>query len=541
METYLIYFLKASIGIILFYLLYQFVLRKETFYTSNRIYLIIGLILAVLLPIFPVTYISPAAMLNNSEFFTFDSQTLPIVLSSNSDINNEEGFWQLATIISSLYIIGASFFFLRLLLQTAFLLLKFSVGEKLQIEGVTVINQKHKIMPFSFFKVVFIHIKEYSKEELSNIIAHEKVHIQERHWVDLLIVELLTVVFWINPIVWLYEKSIKQNHEYLADQGVLLAGYNPGHYQALLINQLMGVKVMGFTNNLNFSLNKKRMEMMKKEKSPGFKKVKLLLLLPVIAGLMFAFAKPVVIVNSEDIDPNEDQLVSAKGEKIDHDNYFSQQEGSIVSIKGTVKSEDNVPLKYAIVMQENSSNGCVVDESGEFQMDVPEGANLEISYLGYKTVTSTVSHQKNTDHSYSFVMEKGVVNIKLPEFKSVEIKMQLPPPPPPMFGRYDKDLRTMSAKRLPFYKYGGIPIFARDIRYEVRRILNQTDNRGKVLVGFTIDLKGKVQNPHIIKSAGSNFLDDSAVEIITKLDDWSIGYQGCNKVSVDFSVPISFN
>ena len=71
------------------------------------------------------------------------------------------------------------------------------------MEGVSVIDIKGKAMPFSFFNHVIINIKAYSKEELSHIIAHEKVHIQERHWVDLLIIELLTVVFWMNPIVWL--------------------------------------------------------------------------------------------------------------------------------------------------------------------------------------------------------------------------------------------------------------------------------------------------------------------------------------------------
>ena len=279
---------------------------------------------------------------------------------------------------------------------------------------------------------------------------------------------------------------------------------------------------------------------MKKEKSPRFKKVKLLIILPIVAGLMFAFAKPVIILNHDDVDPKLDQFVSAKGEKIDQEKFISQQEDNIVKIKGTVKNEDNDPLKYAIVMQENSSNGSVVDENGEFELDTPQGANLVITYLGYKTINSTVTHQKNTDHSYSFVMEKGVVNIKLPEITSFEIKMQLPPPPPPMFGRYDKDVKTQSSKRWPYYKYGGIPILALDIRHEVLKILPQTENRGEVLVGFTIDLNGKVQRPHIIKSAGSKFLDDSAVEIITKLDDWSKGYQGCKNVAADFSVPIKF-
>ena len=271
MENFLIYLLKASTGIMLFYLFYYLVLRKETFYVSNRLYLIAGLILAIILPAFPVSYTTPVALINNSDFFTMNENPIGDFVISNTSESESLSFWNNpALILSSIYLLGAGFFLFRLIFQTAFVAIQLRNGKKMLIDEVTVINIKRKIMPFSFFNAVIINIQEYSKEELSNIIAHEKVHIQERHWVDLLIIELLTVVFWINPIVWLYEKSIKQNHEYLADQGVLLAGYHPGQYRALLINQLMGVKILGLTNNLNFSLNKKRMEMMKKDKSPRF-------------------------------------------------------------------------------------------------------------------------------------------------------------------------------------------------------------------------------------------------------------------------------
>ena len=73
MENFLIYLLKASTGIVLFYLFYYLVLRKETFYVSNRLYLIAGLVLAVLLPAFPVSYTTPVALINNSNFFAINT------------------------------------------------------------------------------------------------------------------------------------------------------------------------------------------------------------------------------------------------------------------------------------------------------------------------------------------------------------------------------------------------------------------------------------------------------------------------------------
>jgi beta-lactamase regulating signal transducer with metallopeptidase domain len=302
MDTFSIYFLQATIGIVLFYFLYLLFLKKDTFYHTNRYFLLAGLILATLLPLFPVSYASSVTLMNNADFFSLTeiAAASDVVQGPDTQIRAGSGmhYWDW---LLGLYLAGMAFFFMRLAWQTMRISWKIRHSEYQYINGIKIINQ-HATAPFSFFNVVFIDIQKYSERELSNILAHEKVHIQERHWIDLLIIELLSVLFWINPVVWLYEKSIKQNHEYLADQGVLLAGYHPGQYQALLINQLMGVKVLGFAHNLNFSLNKKRMKMMKKEKSPWASKMKLLLALPIIALLVFAFSKEEYVYETEQND-----------------------------------------------------------------------------------------------------------------------------------------------------------------------------------------------------------------------------------------------
>lgn len=536
MENFLIYLLKASIGILLFYLFYYLVLRKETYYVSNRMYLIFGLILAVLLPAFPVSYETRMAFISNSNFFTLNENSIAEFNILNTEEPGSIPFWSNPILVfSTIYLLGAGFFLLRLALQTAFVQIQFRHGKRMVLEGVSVIDIKRKIMPFSFFNNVIINIQEYSKEELSNIIAHEKVHIQERHWVDLLIIELLTVVFWINPIVWLYEKSIKQNHEYLADQGVLLAGYNPGQYQALLINQLMGVKILGLTNNLNFSLNKKRMEMMKKEKSSGIKKVKLLVILPVIAGLMFAFAEPELVIEQEQAD-----FVTIKGANVNQDGFVSLTGNEVIKVKGYIVDENGEPLTGANVILKGTNTGTVVDKNGEFKMETPKKFTLVVSFVGYKTTQGSFGSKNGESMEVMMNMKKGVFNIELPDVSGENVNMQAPPPPPPKVDDADKDKVFMIVEEMPYYSNGGMTKLALDIRKEIDWVVEKTNDRGEVIVGFTVSASGNILNPQVVKSANSNMLDASAVKIIAKLDNWNPGVQRGKKVPVDLTVPIKF-
>ncbi len=522
METYFIYFLQTSFGIVLFYILYLLLLKNETFYHTNRYFLIAGLICAALLPLFPISYASPIAMMNNADFFSLaEVSAVPdsgnvLYIQTRTDSGLLYAEWLLG-----IYLAGMAFFFIRLVWQTIRISWKIRHSECQMIDGVKVINQ-HTTLPFSFFNVVFIDIQEYSERELSNIIAHEKVHIQERHWVDLLIIELLTVLFWINPVVWLYEKSIKQNHEYLADQGVLLAGYSPGQYQALLINQLMGVKVLGFAHNLNFSLNKKRMEMMKKKKSPGFKKVKLLITLPVVAILIFAFAKPDYIIVDE-----FDASLPVQ-ESID--------EKEMISVKGIVIDEDGSPMTGANVILKDTNTGTVVDRQGEFEIDIPSDGTLVVSFLGYKTVSANLPLNGNVE----IKMEKRTFNIELPDVNDPNFKMQLPPPPPPKdMEKQDNNLYRVF-ENMPFYTNGGMSGLALDLKKEIKRVLDKTKDRGEAMVGFTVAANGKIVNPHITKSANSEMLDASAIKIIAKLDNWWAAIQRDKRVPVDLAVPVKF-
>jgi TonB family protein len=535
MDTFSIYFLQATIGIVLFYFLYLLFLKKDTFYHTNRYFLLAGLILATLLPLFPVSYASSVTLMNNADFFSLTeiAAASDVVQGPDTQIRAGSGmhYWDW---LLGLYLAGMAFFFMRLAWQTMRISWKIRHSEYQYINGIKIINQ-HATAPFSFFNVVFIDIQEYSERELSNIIAHEKVHIRERHWIDLLIIELLAVLFWINPVVWLYERSIKQNHEYLADQGVLLAGYSPGQYQALLINQLMGVKVLGFAHNLNFSLNKKRMEMMKKEKSPWASKMKLLLALPIIALLVFAFAK------------KEYVMVDAENTSIDVQTEIDEGiiTNDLITVKGKVTDIEGNPMTGANVIVKGTNNGTVVDRQGQFLLETPRKFTLLISYVGYKTTETSFTFKdlEKKDGMVGISMKKSVFNLKLPQIGNKEELIngeiiEVAPPSPKKAK--DKEIFTI-VEDMPYYGQSGMYELATDLQKQTARVMEKSKDRGEVVVGFTVSSNGAIVNPHIIKSSESKMLDASALKIIQSLDRWRPGVQRGKKVPVDLTVPVNFN
>jgi TonB family protein len=503
-------------------LLYLLLLKNEAFYKTNGFFLLGGLILAFFLPLFPISIVSPIAIMNNSEFFSLAEYPGIVQMQSAGEMQAQQSarfpWWNL---LLWFYLAGLTLFLVRLVWQTLGILWKIRHVGYQNIDGAKVIDWK-TTTPFSFFNVVFIDIQEYSERELSNIIAHEKVHIRERHWIDLLIIELLAVLFWVNPVVWLYEKSIKQNHEYLADQGVLLAGYSPGQYQALLINQLMGVKVLGFAHNLNFSLNKKRMEMMKKEKSPGASKMKLLLALPVIALLVFAFAKKEYAVLNE----TEPSVIISQ-----------THEQDLTIVNGVVLTSEKVPMEGANIVIQETTTGTITNEKGEFKIESPSDATLVVSFIGYESRKVKISDSKKSN--LEIVLKEGVFNIEFPE-KTGDKMVNSPPPPPPLKTKSGEEIMVV-VEDMPVYKNGGMYKLALDIRENTASIVAKTSDRGEAIVGFTVEANGKVTNAHIVQSANSTVLDKSALEIVRNLDNWNPGVQRGKPVKVNLTVPVNFN
>ena len=285
----------------------------------------------------------------------------------------------------------------------------------------------------------------------------------------------------------------------------------------------MGVKVLGFAHNLNFSLNKKRMEMMKKEKSPGVNKMKLLLALPVIALLVFAFAQPEYVAVNE-IPSTESDLTNNVSET--------------VLVKGFVKTEDGLPLVGASIVLKKTTIGTITDSKGNFEINAPKDGILVVSYIGYETQSINIKSSGNTSGFIGVKMKEGIFNILFPENNEKMNEPNTTPPPPPA-EKSGEEIMVI-VEDMPIYKNGGLNQLGRDIQEEAGKVMKTIQDRGEAMVGFTVSAEGKVTNLHIIKSAKSKQLDDSALKIIQKLDNWTPGVQRGKPVKVNLSVPVKF-
>lgn len=167
-------------------------------------------------------------------------------------------------------------------------------GEKIVQEGYTfVLTDNERFAPFSWVKYIVISRSDYEYNRPA-IAAHEKKHIACRHWIDLLIAQVVCIINWFNPAAWLMREELMLVHEYQADMAVIDSGHNPQEYQMLLIKKAVGERFPSLANSLNHSKLKKRITMMYKEKSGVGRKLKALTLVPMFALALSVVAVPAV-------------------------------------------------------------------------------------------------------------------------------------------------------------------------------------------------------------------------------------------------------
>ena len=193
---------------------------------------------------------------------------------------------------------------------------------------------------------------------------------------------------------WIYTGYVRQNNEYLADEAALQHSSNPGNYKAALMNQLFSSPVFSLTNSFNYSLNKKRFEMMKKIAISPYRRLKVLLVIPVFAIVFYAFAEPVIKydepvsiltteseANLNSVEPELSTLALAP-EANNKTAPTVMQKG----VRGVVLKEDGTPFPGVPVLVTGIKSRTTTDSSGNFELsDVPESSRLVFSYRGYLT------------------------------------------------------------------------------------------------------------------------------------------------------------
>lgn len=328
MENLFLYLLEVNLILLILGAAYYLFLKKETFHQLNRLILLGVIVLAFLLPLIPAPSWSSEIVAEWQEWLPdihttkdntlaeTESQIIPIETEtpdsseavspiveknepSNSALENpvisttpqpqaqpESVFyqkWNGYLFLMGVYGFFCLVFFCRFLFQLFALFRIIQQGEQV---STSLIFTKMPTAPFSFGSFIILNPKQYAEDLVEQIIKHEKVHIEEWHTLDILLVECLTILCWFNPMSWQLRKTIRLNLEYIADSAVLRSGINRKKYQYNLLKVSHPDYQVRLANNFNHSLLKNRIIMMNVKKSPFFKLWKYTLLLPLVLVLL---------------------------------------------------------------------------------------------------------------------------------------------------------------------------------------------------------------------------------------------------------------
>lgn len=292
----IIYILKSASCLALVLFFYHFVLEKEKMHHFNRYYLLIGVLCSFLAPLVTfTTYIKQAV------FVPVEISTAPFIVDDIATVVEETPF-NYTQLLIGLYFFVASIFLLRFGLNLFKIIKKIRGNKKVHhLKAIVVLVEDH-ILPHTFWNYIFINKTAYEKGTIEEeLFTHELTHVTQKHTFDVLFIELLQAVFWINPLFIFLKKAIQLNHEFLADETVINTHKNTLQYQHLLLNKAAWNNEYYLASNLNYSLTKKRLKMMTTQSSKTIIWLKKLAVMPLLASFIFLFAERVEAQEKQEI------------------------------------------------------------------------------------------------------------------------------------------------------------------------------------------------------------------------------------------------
>lgn len=276
----MVYLLQINLCWTIFYALYWLFYRQETFFRANRFFLIFTLISGLLLPLDVAKWFSQSV----------DNENIAIIYLKEIIVNANQTGEQIQAfsidykgLLLLVYLTGCAVVALRFLFGLKKLYHLYMQGEKEEREGYTLVKTQDTHLPFSFMGFVFwSKLIENEEEERYRILMHEVAHVRQRHSLDVLFVELLNIIFWCSPVLFLYKKSLRAVHEYLADEAAT-TDFSKKEYGTLLIRQSQSGMQLAIANSFIHSQLKQRFAMMLKPSSPR------------VAYLKYAFCTPIIL------------------------------------------------------------------------------------------------------------------------------------------------------------------------------------------------------------------------------------------------------
>ena len=470
----ILYILKSATCLALLLAFYHLVLEREKMHNFNRFYLLGSVLFSFLAPLY-IIYIDVAPLVlkaTPTTSFSYPTEITPeIIIEKSIDYT---------LIFIGIYSLISSILFIRFGKNLFHIIQKIRKNKQVKYQKAVLVLVDDTILPHTFWNYIFINKNDFENQKIEQeLFTHELTHVTQKHTLDVLFLEFLQAIFWINPFFILLKKAVQLNHEFLADETVINQHKNTIQYQHLLLNKAAWKNDYYLASNLNYSLTKKRLKMMTKQSSRTKIWLKKLAVIPLLAGFIFLFAErveaqeiievkeyidtPINDLQIEDLDP-EDTRVKLK---------------DINSLQIIYLDKDTI-IEKSIASKK---------QMNEYKLLLNEGKKHNIYKLKNINKMQTI---------YSLMSKKQKNSVQ-------NISEIIPPPPPPKnntskiketkkIEEIDELFKLSKIQKDSLYKYKKINSYYEAIRNKKPHYVDSDEERKELLEGIFSDLGSRYFN-----------------------------------------------
>ena len=626
MGAFIVYIIKSSLLLAMLVSLFMLFMSRETFHRLNRYLLLLIVVVSLALPFANVGVSTPLQGVFDSiengfakadealpvaDVLLVDEErvmtTLPSVVTfdavavadvapvSIEEKSSTAPLWQI--VVLAIYGLGALLLVIRQLVmyvQLSRLIMRSrkAAAEQYGLNGVKLRLHSGEEKPFSWFGWVVVSDNDMD-EGAREILTHEAAHVRAGHSWDILLADAVIIMQWFNPLAWIMKNTLKDIHEFEADEAVINSGVNAKQYQLLIIKKAVGARLYSIANSFNHSLTKKRITMMCKEKSKKWSRAKALYILPVAAIAACSFS------TAEKVNAGPDGKVN---EIVANDTISGVEKNSRVA---SLKLPAGKEWMYAHLCYTGGNNGknesvCIAyirgaegENVGYFRGMTDEFDNTREGYTpGYFVVPlRNVKLDKNV-MTFSIYAddatilqnpvkcsECGIVNavnngelwkndVSYFKGKKADFKLILGPESvlQNLTNPYVGGERVLGGVEID-YVYdtsdgladddpekihqvvevqpefpGGMKEMMKFIQYNLKypESAKAAGTEGKAFVQFVVKADGSIENVEIMHSSGDVSLDAEALRVVKAMPKWRPAMNKGEAVNVKFVLPIVY-
>jgi len=491
------YLLEVSLCWAVFYLFYIALLSRTTFFAANRWYLLFALLAGLVIPEIKLPADAPA----------MPSLPMATIMAGGATEGGAQG--PIATITTQsegvagilpgwpepvfiLYGIGACAALLRFGYGLRQIFRLHQRGLKIRKQGYILVQTDVSHLPFSFFNLLFWSTSATATAKDQEIILrHESAHISGRHSADVLLLEVLGIIFWFNPLVYLYRRALREVHEYLADEAALEITPKK-KYGHLLFRQSQSGLQIALVNHLLQSQLKKRILMMTRKPSSRTGLLRYALLAPVLVLTLLFFANRQLIGQTTKVE------LHFKDGRVETHTVEGRAEALNDYMKNLADHTDHIELLTDVYVEGLKYGG--------------DGAAIQVEGVTQPVAVHALPEAADGTEVFKVVEE-------MPRFPGCE----------DLGGDVAEKKRCADKKMLEFVY--------RNIKYPDQA--QKQGIQGTAVVRFVVNKDGSISQPEIVRSLGGG-ADQEVLRVLNAMPKWVPGKQRGETVRVQFMLPVRF-